>query len=71
MADQMAAILAEPLDEAEPMNPHEGMNQPEQVFTCTWAQLEKQHPQSFMEIQGSMLSIGMVRILKCFHLVLV
>jgi hypothetical protein len=33
MVDQMAAILAEPMDEeAKPMDAHEGMNEPEELF---------------------------------------
>jgi hypothetical protein len=52
MAEPMAAILEEPLDEAEPMDGHDGMVEPGQVFNQAWAQLEKHHPRSFVEIQG-------------------
>jgi hypothetical protein len=41
MVDPMAAILVEPMDEAGPTDMHEGMDEPEVVFTLTWAQLEK------------------------------
>jgi hypothetical protein len=52
MAEQMAAILAEPMDEDDPMDAEEGMNDPTEVFSRNWAQLEKQHPRSFLEIVG-------------------
>jgi hypothetical protein len=49
----MAAIMAEPMDQAEPMDSEEeGSNEPDEVFHRTWAQLEHQHPRTFVEIDG-------------------
>jgi hypothetical protein len=39
MAEQMAAILVEPMDEDAPMDAHLGANNPAEVFSHNWAQL--------------------------------
>jgi hypothetical protein len=48
MAEPQGAILANPMDEDDPIDAHED----DEVITRTWAELIRQHPRSFVEIEG-------------------
>jgi hypothetical protein len=57
MAEQMVAILAEPMDEAEPMDAHEGMNKPAEVLSHIWAQLESDTLRALWKLKAAQNTI--------------
>jgi hypothetical protein len=48
MAEPQGAILADPIDEVDPIGLPEG----DEVITRPWAEVIRQHPRSFVEIDG-------------------
>jgi hypothetical protein len=53
MAGPQGAILAEPMDEDDPPPvAHEGAEGSDEVLTWTWAQVRRQHPRNFFQIDG-------------------
>lgn len=52
MAGPQAAILVEPMDEDDSLEGNQGVDILDEVFTRTWAEVRRQHPRNFFQLDG-------------------